>query len=131
MELKLGPIPPNVRSVVSRLVIEAQLQPREVDDRPNGFLLTGGPSGCSYLDADGEIWNLCVWDYFITRVEDGPMKVALIALAAERVPELAEWLPHRPLTASDCHACNGAGWLQPPLPRIRCPECVGLGWRPA
>src|SRR5438309_272478 len=102
MELKLGPMPSNVRSVVGRLVAEAQLQPRAVADRPNGFLLTGGPTGCSYLDADGEVWNLWTWDDSITRVEDGPLKVGLIAIAAERVNGLAEWLPHRPSTASDC-----------------------------
>jgi hypothetical protein len=57
MALMLGPMPANVRLVVRRLVEEAQRGPREVEDRPNGFPLTGGPGGCSYLDADGEVWD--------------------------------------------------------------------------
>jgi len=27
----------------------------EADERLNGFLLTGGPGGASYIDADGEV----------------------------------------------------------------------------
>ena len=130
MALALGSMPISVQIIVTRLVAEAQLRPREVAERPNGFLLTGGPGGCSYLDADGEVWDFCLWDDSIPRVENGPRKVSLIAIAAERVPELAAWLPSRPAGASDCMACMKTGWLQPPLPRIQCPRCFGMGWLP-
>ena len=128
MELSLGPMPPRLCSVVSRLVHEAQDRPPEVDGRSNGFLLTGGPGGCSYLDANGEVWDLDLWDGTTRTVADSPLRVSLIAIASERVPELAEWLPIRPATASDCHLCNRTGWLQPPFPRVQCVECFGLGW---
>jgi len=128
MSLTLGPMPANVRAVVAGLVADAQQALREVKNRLIGFLLTGGPGGCSYLDADGEVWNWDAWDDSVHLVEDGPLKVGLIAIAAERVPALMEWLPRRPADASDCQMCNKTGWLQPPLPRIQCPECFGVGW---
>jgi hypothetical protein len=128
MSISLGPMPPAIRVVVSRLVAEAGQGPREADERLEGFFLTGGPTGCSYLDADGEVWNWCAWDESIERVQDGPLKVSLVAIAAERVPELADWLPHRPPSASDCHVCKKTGWLPPPYSHIQCPECFGMGW---
>lgn len=128
MSLVLGPMPDNVRAVVELLVAEAQSLPREVGARPNGFLLCGGPSLCSYLDADGEVWDLSLWDESIYPVADGPRKVGLIAIAAERVPELGDWLPRRQVHLVDCLVCGKTGWLVPPLPRIQCPECHGMGW---
>lgn len=128
MSLSLGPMPPHVQSIVSRLVAEAQLRPREVESRPNAVLLTAGPGGCSYLDANGEVWSLNLFDDTIDLVPDGPVKVGLIAIASERIPELADWLPRRPATASDCQLCNTTGWLQPPFPSVQCVECFGLGW---
>lgn len=130
MTLALGPIPDKVRMLVERLVAEAQSRPREVELRPNGFLLTGGPASCSYLDADGEVWYLDLTDESVHAVEDGPRKVGLIAIAAERVPELAEWLPRRPVGAVDCQVCEKTGWLRLPMSRVQCPECNGMGWLP-
>jgi len=112
------------------LVAEARPERPDADERLNGFLLTGGPAGCSYLDADGQVWNWCVFDESIERVPDGPLKVGLVAIAAERVPELAAWLPVRPRGASDCALCRGSGWLPSPWPRVQCPECNGMGWIP-
>jgi hypothetical protein len=123
-------MPVNVRLVVSRLVDLAQLQPRAVADRPNGFPLTGGPAGCSYLDADGEVWDFSFCDDSVHPVEDGPRKVGLLAIAAERVPELAAWLPRRPATARNCLLCKQSATLQPPLPPVQCPDCSGMGWLP-
>jgi hypothetical protein len=88
----------------------------------------GGPSFCSYLDAEGQVWNWSAWDDSVVLVPDGPLKVALVVIAAQRVPELAAWLPPRPLGASDCGVCRASGWLSPPWPRVLCPECHGLGW---
>jgi hypothetical protein len=109
--------------------MEARRQGRDADERLNGFCLTGGPTGCSYLDADGEVWNWW-WDDTVERVPDGSLKVGLVAIAAERVPGLAGWLPRRPAGAADCRACRASGWLRPPLPRVQCPECYGMGWLP-
>jgi hypothetical protein len=126
--LSLGPMPDAVRPLVQRLAAEARPDHPDPDERLNGFLLTGGPAGCSYLDADGGVWNWCVIDESVELVPDGPLKVALVAIAAERVPELAAWLPARPPGAPDCQLCRGSGWLQPPLPRLQCSECNGMGW---
>ena len=130
--LLLGPIPEAVRVVVRRLVAEARREQPHVDERLNGFVLTGGPGGASYLDSEGEVWNwFCDWDgsgETVEHVPDGPMKVGLLAIAAERVPELAAWLPKRPPGAPDCKACGGSGWLPPPLSPLQCPECHGMGW---
>jgi hypothetical protein len=132
--LSLGPMPDAVRAVVRRLVADARSERPDADERPNGFLLTGGPGGASYIDTDGEVWNW-FWDWdgsgeIVERVLDGPMKVGLVAIAAERVPELAAWLPIRPPCASGCEPCRGSGWLPPPWPRVLCPECNGMGWLP-
>ncbi len=130
MALLLGPMPEKVQAFVIRLVADAQRCLQEISERPNGFLLTGGPTGSSYLDADGQVWNFCVWDDSIELIEDGPRKVGLIALVAERVPELREWLPRRSELSTDCQVCRQSGRLQPPLPPIQCPNCFGLGWLP-
>jgi hypothetical protein len=118
--LSLGPMPEAVRVLVRRLVA--------YEGEPHGFLLTSGPGVCSYLDADGRVWNCSTWDDTIELVLDGPLMVGLVAIGAERVPGLAAWLPARPLGAPDCQFCGGLGWLPPPLPRVQCPDCYGMGW---
>jgi hypothetical protein len=128
--LLLGPIPDAVRDVVRRLVAEARPEHPYADERLNGYALTGGPSGACFIDADGEVWN-CHWSDLgetVEHVPDGPMKVGLIAIAAERVPELAAWLPKRPADAAQCKTCSGSGHLPPPIAWIQCPECHGMGW---
>src|SRR5262245_31766171 len=128
--LTLGPMPEAVRCAVQRLIVESRPESSGGDERLNGFLLCGGPGGCSYLDAEGAVWNWSVWDESIEPVPDGPAKVRLVAIAAERVPELAAWLPARPAGATDCNTCHGSGWLPPPLDQLLCPECHGMGWVP-
>ncbi|MFO0863263.1 MAG: hypothetical protein U0744_01140 [Gemmataceae bacterium] len=133
--LMLGPMPETVREAVNRLINERRSQRIHSDERLNGLLLAGGPGGASHLDGEGEVWNLHYAidrsdDVVIEHVPDGPMKVGLVAVAAERMPELAAWLPTRPPAAEDCATCAMKGWLQPPLPRLLCPHCQGMGWRP-
>lgn len=126
--LLLGPMPEDVRAVVRWLVADSRRLQPDQDERLNGLMLTGGPSGCSFLDADGRVWNWCAWDESIDLVPDGPLKVGLVAIAAERVPGLAAWLPVRPPGVPDCTPCRGSGWMPPPWPRMQCPECRGVGW---
>jgi hypothetical protein len=57
--LSLGPMPPNVRIVVARLVAEARREGRNSDERLSGFCLSGGPTGFMYLDKEGEVWDWC------------------------------------------------------------------------
>jgi hypothetical protein len=132
MALLLGPMPASVRTAVQRLIAADRRHPPHADERLNGLLLTGGPGGCSYLDADGEVWNRFFWSEHesVEHVPDGPLKVGLVAIAAERLPALAEWLPRRPSRAVDCAVCNATGWLQPPNPPVQCPKCHGMGWLP-
>jgi hypothetical protein len=125
--LVVGPMPEVVRIAVRRLVDEARKE-RPGRDARLGILLTGGPSGCSYLDADGEVWNWSAWDEAIEPVPDGPLKVGLVAVAREELPELVAWLPRRPAGAATCALCAGGGWMLPPWPRHQCPSCWGLGW---
>jgi hypothetical protein len=126
--LSLGPIPEAVRRAVQRLIAEDRAACPEGGEWRYGVFLTGGPTGCSYLDAEGEVWNHCFWDESVERVADGPLKVGLVAIASSRVSELAAWLPARPAEATDCEPCHGNGWLPPPLDRLQCPECFGMGW---
>jgi hypothetical protein len=128
--LLLGPMAVSVQTVIRRLVAEARPERPEADERLNGFLLTGGPGGCSFLDADGQVWNWSAFDESIDLVPDGPLKVSLVAIAADRMPELGAWLPSHPSGASDCGPCQGSGWVLPPLPRVLCPQCYGMGWLP-
>jgi hypothetical protein len=126
----LGPMPARVRATVRRLIAVGRPDPPNADERINGLLLTAGPCGASYLDADGEVWNCSFWEEndSVEDVPDGPTKVGLIAIAAERIPELSEWLPRRPTAAKDCKLCDARGSLQPPWQDIQCPECSGMGW---
>jgi len=130
--LMLGPMPDAVRIAVHQLVAKALPERPNADERLNGFLLTSGPGGASYIDTDGEVWNwYCDCNgsgETVERVPDGPTKVGLVAIAAVRVPELTAWLPPRPPGAADCQLCCGLGWLPPPSPRLLCPECNGMGW---
>jgi hypothetical protein len=121
-------MPDAVRAFVRRLVADSRPEPPNSDERLNGYLLTGGPSFCSFLDADGHVWNWSVWDETIEPVPDGPLKVGLVAVAAEREPALAAWLPVRPPDAADCLPCRGSGWLALSRVRLQCPECNGMGW---
>ena len=135
MVLRLGPIPPSVRGTVRRLSAAGRPDPPNPDERLNGLLITGGPGGECYLDAEGEAWNrrygLNDHDESVAHIPDGPMKVGLVAVAAERFPELAEWLPRRPATALDCPTCQASGSLPPPWHQVQCPHCFGMGWSSA
>ena len=124
----LGPLPETMRPFVSQLVNEARKGQAAIDPRIDGFLLAGGPGGCSFLDADGEAWFWSVADESITHIEDGPRKVSLICLAAERVRGLAQWLPSRPPLACNCPKCNASGWINVQSVRLQCPNCSGIGW---
>src|SRR5262245_38826178 len=129
MPLSLGPIPPHLRELIRRWIEEdRQANPSRTEAPINALIITGGPGGCSYLDADGEVWDWYQGEDGFTRVEDGPRKVGTIAIAAAHRPELAAWLPTRPRGAPTCPVCAGGGWLPPPHSRLQCPECVGLGW---
>src|SRR5438876_838439 len=129
MPVSLGPMPPHLRMVVSRWIEEGRrTHPPRTEEAINALFITGGPGGCGYLDAAGEVWDWYLGDEPFSRVEDGPRKVGLIAIAADYLKELASWLPARPADAPTCRACGGGGWLPPPWPRVQCPECVGLGW---
>jgi hypothetical protein len=129
VQVSLGPLPPQLREVLGQW-IEAgrRADPPAVDERFNGLFIYGGPIFCCYLDAAGELFCWGAWDDTVERLEDGPQKVGIIAIAAEYKPELAEWLPDRPPDAVTCGQCGGSGRLNPPGPWIQCPECAGLGW---
>jgi hypothetical protein len=130
--LALGPIPEAVRRAVGRVIAETERGELRADgERLKGLFLAGGPGGSSYLDAEGEVWNWSAWDDSIELVPDGPIKVGIVAVAAECMPELAAWLPARPSGASECGPCHGSGSLPLPWPRIQCPKCLGMGWVPA
>src|SRR5690349_7753062 len=127
MPLSLGPMPDGLRPIVSRHIAEhrrrwrrsellrrlglgwlekyRRKEPSRYFNELNAIFIVGGPSGCTYLDADGEIWDRSAWDDSIVRVEDGPGKVGIIAFAARSLPELAQWLPRRPAGAVDCSPC--------------------------
>ncbi|MCE9560773.1 MAG: hypothetical protein K8U57_01835 [Planctomycetes bacterium] len=129
MTLMLGPMPETVRATVRRLIESAGEPFVESDRRFVGFVLWGGPGGCDIIDADGEVWSSCAWSGTTEHVPDGPRKVGAVAIAADREPGLALWLPQRPPSASDCGVCGGVGsW--PQMNGVQCPECVGLGWLP-
>lgn len=126
--LLLGPMPDAVRLTVRNLVETARSKHLDPKRPFLGFPLWGGPGGCDFLDAEGEAWSWSVWDDTVEHIPDGPRKVGGVAIAAERVPELTAWLPRRPASATDCQVCKKSGWLQPPWPRLQCPECSGMGW---
>ena len=71
--------PDRARSIVRRWIEDRQTDGGGIEATLNAVFIEGGPGGCSYLDADGEVWDWSVWDESITRVEDGPLKVGLIA----------------------------------------------------
>ena len=130
MALALGPMPSGLMEIVSRWIDQGrQSDPPTTDNRLDALFIYGGPVYCCYLDAEGEAWLWDAWEDDVTRVQDGPTKVGIIAIAADRRNELAAWLPRRPAEAVNCRRCASGGWLLSPWPRIQCPECVGLGWR--
>ena len=47
-------------------------------------------------------------------------------VAAEKFPELAQLVPARPPSASDCLDCEGRGKVLNDM--VRCEVCHGLGW---
>lgn len=127
----LGPMPEKVRNIVAKLVTQARERQAPTDSPFLGFPLGGG-AGCeSYLTTKGEILR---WTYgfdnkeSIEYVEDAPLKVSIVAIAAELVPELAEWLPKRPPTARDCPICKSLGWINIQSVKLQCEKCYGLGW---
>lgn len=134
MAISLGLMSERVREVVRQLFAEAPTRPKEFNERL-GFLLTAGPGGGCYLSADGEAWILRIaWnddeEDTIERVEDGPLKVGMVAIGAEQAPELREWLPRRAADAIDCDVCKATGYLPPPYSSVQCVKCCGLGWLP-
>jgi hypothetical protein len=104
--------------------------PPAVDPVVDALFIYGGPGGCCYLKASGEMLSWDAWEDVVTTMEDGPDKVAIIVFAAEHRTELARWLPVREPNAKDCQTCGAKGWLPPPWARVLCPDCSGPGWLP-
>jgi hypothetical protein len=128
--LKLGPMSAAVRATVGQLVEAAREKWSSTSERFLGYLLWGGPGGCDFLDANGEVWAWSALDDAVEHVPDGPRKVGAIAIAAQRVPALAAWLPSRPNDAVVCQLCRGQGWLDILQPSLLCPKCRSMGWNP-
>lgn len=68
-------------------------------------------------------------------VEDGssspasePLRTMFLVAGAERYPELVVMLPVRSSTSIDCARCEGTGRMRHGTGRIRCHECLSLGW---
>jgi hypothetical protein len=59
--------------------------------------------------------------------QSGRSRLVALVSAAERYPDLQCLLPTRPEDASQCHVCEGRGWLL--QPDMRCGECYVLGWQ--
>jgi hypothetical protein len=91
--------------------------------RYGGIALMGTIGAIWLLRPDGTFWD--VDDDFGKPLTPLPEDNHLIALVwgKERYPWLSELLPPRPADAVTCGNCRG-------LP-VMCPECRGLGWRPA
>jgi hypothetical protein len=107
--------------------------PPRVEPSLNALFVTGWAAGFSYLDADGEVWEWWAADDHggltrLTRVPDGRHKVLVIAIAAARLAELADWLPERPAAAIECGVCRGTKRPRPPFDRAFCTTCCALGW---
>jgi len=125
----LGPMPENLRVLVRRWIDEGwRSQLAVTSSGMEMLLITGGPGGSAFLDANGDVWQRSVDQDEFTRLDDGPFKIALIALAAEQRPEFKAWLPVRPPAATVCSTCDGSGHLPSNL-RLQCHECFGLGWK--
>jgi hypothetical protein len=125
----LGPMPPSLQELVERWIEIGRSADQTSDDRVSDALfIYGGPVLCCYLTASGEVLEWDAWDDIVTTIADGPSKVSTIVCAAQHRPELAGWLPVRPLLAHDCEWCDGEGWRRAPLPKIICTVCSGLGW---
>jgi hypothetical protein len=96
--------------------------------------LYGGPGSGHLLRSDGVIvrWD---WDTLETgeyEIETDPnWCIAALVIAAERISELKEVLPVRPVEAWPCEECSGQGFTDlPNAPRfLLCQTCWGLGWR--
>jgi hypothetical protein len=91
MGVSLGPMPAHLRDFVAHWIEEGHAtDPANVEVSINARFLVGGPGGCCYLEADGEVWDWFMDDEGLVRAEDGPRKVSIIAYAIERIPALAE-----------------------------------------
>jgi hypothetical protein len=130
MAVSLGPMPAQLREDVARWIDEGRHRdPSSIEAAINARFLVGGPGGSSYLDAEGEVWDLFMDEKSFVRAEDGPRKVSMIVDALKRFPALAIWLPVRPPSAATCDLCAGTGKAPAIFPKIsQCWECVGLGW---
>jgi hypothetical protein len=104
--------------------------------RHGGIALMGTIGSVWLLRPDGTLWD--VDDDFGRPLTPLPNELEAEALVwgTRRYAWLAELLPARPSDAVTCVACDGIG--QPgnaPVPspgyRPLCPDCRGLGWRPA
>lgn len=128
MPLLLGPMPISVRKAVSDLVQSAREASAQSNHEFIGHCLWCGPGGFDYIDANGEVWAQDLWRDSLEQIADGPRKVAAIAIAAKRTPELAAWLPRRPSSAVNCSMCSARGWLDVARHTFLCTACHGMGW---
>lgn len=135
MSVKLGPMPKHLRDLVQHWIAEALAGgPGTVHPTTGGLLISGWLRvGCT-LTPDGTIWQSMLID-FITRLEDGPEKVATIVWAAREFPTLADWLPRRPVEATLCpgevegQPCDaGRSSRSVGAASLYCLRCGGLGW---
>lgn len=119
--LTLGPPPTGIRDFV-----RARLRAEETTEGPPDTVTMGFDLWVEHrLGVDGVLYALDGGDS-VESIEDGPMKVYLVASFARRVPELRRWLPRRPADAIPCLTCGGIGPSRGDGPL--CEPCLGLGW---
>lgn len=119
-----GPLRSHLREFIERTGSGEWLEHRGIPC----IQLRGGSGFWSVLSADGAVW---VYSYGrdpeVEELADGPRKLVEIRLATRRWPELADWLPQRPVGAVDCEACGGLG--RPCEIYLPCLSCFGFGWK--
>jgi hypothetical protein len=84
--------------------------------------------GSLFLSPTGEVLTLSHTNGSDTLNPEKDPKWRLMAAvaASEKYPELRSLLPLRRSSAADCAGCGGSGRVA--INKLRCGECLGLGW---
>jgi hypothetical protein len=115
---------------VRALIVAAKARPSSATERAllgmDALPIPWSWEGCFGVRSNGDV--VFVDDNANARPLTNPReeRLATLAYAARRHPELVCLLPERPPSAISCRLCAGAGVMTKAA--LPCGDCFGLGW---
>jgi hypothetical protein len=125
-------LPPDIASEIRRRIDHYRVHgPGALSSDGKALRVDGSIGYDCWMSPEGDVYM----ETYDIDTEDAPKvdrsrraQLLVLALGARTLPQLESLLPSRPVGATDCPECKGAGRFHIGEHRLVCNRCCGLGW---